>query len=59
MNVDAVLIEACRLTGVDVATAELMRAGENMLYRLPGGVVARVTRAGQILAARKEVRVSR
>ncbi len=55
----AVLAEACRVVGLDAAGAELIRAGENTLYRLPGGVVARVTRKGQVAAAAKEVRVSR
>ncbi|HEX6076013.1 MAG TPA: aminoglycoside phosphotransferase family protein [Micromonosporaceae bacterium] len=52
------LEKACRAAGFDAASAELIRAGENHLYRLPGGVVARVTRPGQFDAAAKEVRVS-
>jgi aminoglycoside phosphotransferase (APT) family kinase protein len=55
----AVLADACRAVGLDAASAELIRAAENTLYRLPGGVVARVTRKGQLAAAAKEVRVSR
>lgn len=54
----AVLGHACRQVGLDASTAELIRVGENTLYRLPAAVVARVTRAGQLEAARKEVRVS-
>lgn len=50
---------ACATLGLDASHAELIRAGENYLYRLPGKVVARVTRPGQIEAARKEVQVSR
>lgn len=55
----AALAEARRDLGLDTSEAELIRAGENTLYRLPGGLVARVTREGQEDAARKEVRVSR
>jgi Ser/Thr protein kinase RdoA (MazF antagonist) len=59
MDAEAVLVAACRQVGLDAADAELIRAGENFLYRLPQSVVARVTRPGQVDAARKEVRVSR
>jgi aminoglycoside phosphotransferase (APT) family kinase protein len=55
----AVLAIACLQVGLDAAHAELIRAGENTLYRLPGDVVARVARHGQMAAAAKEVRVSR
>jgi aminoglycoside phosphotransferase (APT) family kinase protein len=54
-----ILDQACRSLGLDASRAELIRAGENTLYRLPGRVVARVTRSGQLAAAQKEVRVSR
>jgi aminoglycoside phosphotransferase (APT) family kinase protein len=54
----AALQEAGRRAGVDVGGATLIRQSENTLYRLPGGVVARVTRPGQQPAAAKEVRVS-
>lgn len=56
---EATLAEGCRIVGLDASGAELIRAGENILYRLPGSVVARVTRTGQFDAAVKEVRVSR
>ena len=36
-----------------------MRLGENALYRLPGGIVARVSRVGQFAAAAREVAVAR
>ncbi|MGH3663716.1 MAG: phosphotransferase enzyme family protein [Micromonosporaceae bacterium] len=55
----ATLAEACHAVGMDSSEAELIRAGENMLYRLPGGVVARVSRPGQFDAAVREVKVSR
>jgi hypothetical protein len=58
-GVEAVLREACRRSGLDGSRAELIRVGENSLYRLPGAVVARVTRRGQIAVAGKELRVSR
>jgi len=50
--------EACRIVGLDAGDAALIRAGENTLYRLTGGLVARVTRSGQIASAKKEVWVS-
>jgi aminoglycoside phosphotransferase (APT) family kinase protein len=59
VSVDPLLAAACRTVGVDPSRATLIRAGENTLYRLPGRLVARVTRAGQVGAAAKEVRVSR
>jgi len=55
----AALRAACTEAGVDSAGATLLRASENTLYRLPGHVVARVTRKGQQQAAAKEVAVSR
>ncbi|MFI7533622.1 phosphotransferase family protein [Streptosporangium sp. NPDC049376] len=55
----AVLEEACRTAEIDTVGAELMRLGENALYRLPGGIVARVARAGQVAAATREVRIAR
>lgn len=58
-NPTPTLIAACRAAGLSASDAELIRAGENRLYRLPGGVIARVTRPGQLGAATKEVQVSR
>jgi len=54
-----VLEVACHQLGLNCAPAELIRAAENTMYRLPGAIVARVTRAGQFATAGKEVRVSR
>lgn len=54
-----ILLAACRQAGVDASHAELIRASENALFRLPGHIVARVTRPGQLAAATKEVRVAR
>ncbi|MET9243882.1 aminoglycoside phosphotransferase family protein [Nonomuraea sp. NPDC003709] len=50
---------ASRRIGLDPTDAELMRLGENALYRFPGGIVARVSRAGQLGAAAREVAVAR
>lgn len=55
----AILREACAQAGLNAMGAEPIRLGENAIFRLPGGVVARVARAGQQEAARREVAVSR
>ena len=49
---------ACTRVGLDAAGAVLIRLAENALYRLPGGVVARVSRPGQLETARREVMAS-
>lgn len=54
-----VLQAACTAAGLDSAGAEVIRLSENAIYRLPGAVVARVSRAGQGTAAAKEVNVAR
>ncbi|MDQ7909104.1 aminoglycoside phosphotransferase family protein [Phytohabitans sp. ZYX-F-186] len=56
---DDILRAACQAVGLDHRGAEIIRSSENTLYRLQGGIVARVTRHGQLPAAEKEVRVSR
>jgi Phosphotransferase enzyme family len=56
---DEAVRTACRMAGVDVGAAEVIRVGSNALYRLPGGVVARVGRPGQMDLADKELRVAR
>lgn len=53
-----VLRRACELVDLDHEAAELIRDGENVLYRLPDGVVARIARGGQRTAAHKEVLVA-
>jgi hypothetical protein len=55
----AALQAASRSAGLDATGAKLIRAAENTLYRLPGHIVARVTRPGQGKTAAKEVQVSR
>jgi aminoglycoside/choline kinase family phosphotransferase len=50
---------AAAAVSLDARGAEVIRLGENTIYRLPGKVVARIARAGQDAAARKEVQVAR
>ncbi|MFQ6396654.1 phosphotransferase family protein [Nocardia sp. KC 131] len=45
--------------GLDVDQADPIQVSENAIYRLPGCVVARVSRPGQLAAARREVNVAR
>ncbi|TDE15778.1 phosphotransferase family protein [Jiangella asiatica] len=53
------LHHACRIAELDDAGARLLSSAENSVYRLPGGVVARIGRAGQAGSAANEVRVAR
>ncbi|MEU8251849.1 aminoglycoside phosphotransferase family protein [Nonomuraea sp. NPDC048916] len=55
----AVLEAACLRAGLDPAGAELVQLGENAIYRLRGRFIARIARAGQAVAARREVQVAR
>jgi len=55
----AVLRAACLSVGIDADGAELLRLSENAIYKLPGGVVVRISRPGQQVAARREVEVAR
>jgi Ser/Thr protein kinase RdoA (MazF antagonist) len=50
---------ACAQVGLSAADAEPIRLGENAIFRLPGGIVVRIARAGQQAAARRELAVSR
>ncbi|MFQ6327532.1 hypothetical protein ACLMAL_15515 [Nocardia sp. CWNU-33] len=45
--------------GLDVDQADPIQVSENAIYRLLGCVVARVSRPGQLAAARREVNVAR
>ncbi|BAJ30043.1 MULTISPECIES: aminoglycoside phosphotransferase family protein [Kitasatospora] len=54
----ALLAEACAAAGRPSAGAQLIRAGENTLWRLPGGVVARIGRPGQLATAAKELAIA-
>lgn len=52
------LAEACRRACIEGSGAQLIRSAENVLFRLPSNIVARVGRVGQDEAARKEVAVA-
>lgn len=54
-----VLRAACARVGIDPAGSAPIRLGENAVFRLPGGVVVRIARPGQVAAATKEVQVAR
>jgi aminoglycoside phosphotransferase len=62
MNPDdtlTILHKASAAAGLNPHGAEVIRLAENALYRLRGGVVARIARTGQDAAATKEVNVAR
>ncbi|MDQ4020441.1 MAG: aminoglycoside phosphotransferase family protein [Actinomycetota bacterium] len=54
-----ILIAAARMAGLDSTSAELIRDGSNVIYRLSGDNVARIGRTGTQETAEREVRVSR
>ncbi len=54
-----VLESACAAVGLSAESAEVISMNENAVYRLPDQVVARISRPGQIEAARREVAVSK
>lgn len=54
-----VLWSACAVAGLDAGRAELVRSSENAVYRLPGGVVVRIGRPGQLGPAEDEVSIAR
>lgn len=56
---DDTLTHAARQVGLDPDGAELVRAGENKIYRLPGRVIARIAPRGQEQAATREVFIAR
>jgi Ser/Thr protein kinase RdoA (MazF antagonist) len=53
------LEQACAAVGLKAEGAEPIRLGENAIFRLPGGIVVRISRPGQHVAAQREVAVSR
>jgi len=53
------LSAAARIAGLSSVGAEFIRDGTNVMYRLQGGVVARIGRDGAAATATKEVAVSR
>ncbi|SDY70312.1 Phosphotransferase enzyme family protein [Saccharopolyspora shandongensis] len=58
LSLAAVLNAASTRVGLRAAGAEVIRLGENALFRLPNGVVARIARSGQDAAAAKEIKVA-
>lgn len=58
-DIRSVLSAACARAGVPATEVEPIRLGENALFRLPGRVVARITRPGQHRVAEREVHVAR
>ncbi|GAA2731502.1 aminoglycoside phosphotransferase family protein [Actinocorallia aurantiaca] len=57
-GIDHVLGQACYQAGLDASRAELIRRGENVLFRV-GDTVLRIGRPGQWGAASREIAVSR
>lgn len=55
---EAVLRAACTAAGISSHGAAVLNRSENIIYRLDGDVVARIARAGQQNAARREVDVA-
>ncbi len=53
------LRRAASKAGIETSTIELIRAGENHLYRLPGRVVGRVARPGEAESVERETVVAR
>ena len=50
-----ILAVACRRAGLSAEAVQLLSAGENHVYRLAGGAIARVSKPGQERAAAREV----
>jgi aminoglycoside phosphotransferase len=55
----SVLVQACAEAGLTAEPAELIRAAENDLWRLPNRIVARVARPGQSEVALRETVIAR
>lgn len=53
------LVSACEAVRLDASRAEPIRLAENAIWRLPGGVVARIAKAGQEEQTRREVCLAR
>lgn len=54
-----VVEQACRVIGLSARGAEPVRIAENQIWRLPGQVILRIARPGQMASAKREVRVAR
>ncbi|MFD8316273.1 aminoglycoside phosphotransferase family protein [Kitasatospora purpeofusca] len=55
----AALVQACSALGANPSDAVVLRVAENAHWRLPGGVIVRISRPGQWTAATREVHVAR
>jgi hypothetical protein len=55
----ALLDQAAAKAGIPANGAQVIRFGENHLWRLPGGIVARIARPGQQAAAAREIAITR
>lgn len=53
------LHEACAAVGLDARGAEPIRLAENQIWRLPGGVVARIAPPDRLTSAGREIIVAR
>jgi aminoglycoside phosphotransferase (APT) family kinase protein len=54
-----VLADACAQAGLDPRGAQPIRLGENAIIGLPGGIVVRIARPGQLTAATREIQIAR
>ncbi|MFE4059973.1 phosphotransferase [Streptomyces sp. NPDC059096] len=55
----AALLAACATAGLDATGAEPIRLAENAIWRLPGGLVARIAKPGQQNHSSRELRLAR
>lgn len=53
------LQKASEQHGIDASSPTLVRAGENHIYRLTGGVIGRIARRGQAVSTEREIAVAR
>lgn len=59
VSANGIVARACRIARVDRARPELLRFGQNAIFRIRPGLIARVTREGGEPVAHKELAVSR
>ncbi|MFJ3405427.1 phosphotransferase enzyme family protein [Promicromonospora sp. NPDC090134] len=59
MNSTDLLQDACAQAGISAKGAELLRDGENQVFRLPGKVIVRINKPGQDQVAHREVFLGR
>jgi hypothetical protein len=58
-RLDRIVVAVAERAGVPSTSAELVRHGSHAIFRLPGGIVARLGPAGSEAAAQREVEASR